>query len=189
MIFTIALIQNYRLLDKVAVSIRKELRKKYKRANELHANKADYITRKRMFHHLAQVPGLEVMCVALNKAKVHIDFENQKQYLYVHAVNILLDALLNKKHIAKHEPISLYIDRKDTNKNLRDQFMVHIKKSFAKLPRKQKVDIRLEASHDMKALQAVDFLSWAIFRKYETGDFEFYEVIKNLIINEHVIFP
>jgi len=35
----------------------------------------------------------------------------------------------------------------------------------------------------------VDFVSWAIFRKYEKGDFKFYEIIKNKIIDEKLLFP
>ena len=47
----------------------------------------------------------------------------------------------------------------------------------------------LMASHDNKCLQAVDFISWAIFRKYERGDYEFYEIIKDKIIDEKLLFP
>lgn len=50
-------------------------------------------------------------------------------------------------------------------------------------------EMSLAASHDEKGLQAVDFISWAIFRKYEKGDFEFYELIKDKIINESLLFP
>jgi len=189
MVFAIALIGNKRLLEKVIVTVRKELKKKHKKLNELHANRADYVTRKRMFNQLAHVPGLQVLCVMLNKSKVHIDFENQKNYLYTYAVNILLENLLTKNLISLREPIQIFIDRKDTNKNIRDNFVAHLKKSLAKKSRNRSLEIRLEMSHDEKALQAVDFLSWAIFRKYESGDFEFYEMIKKLIVQEDVLFP
>ena len=47
----------------------------------------------------------------------------------------------------------------------------------------------LSASYNEKGLQAVDFISWAIFRKYERGDFEFYEIIKDKIVDERLLFP
>ena len=47
----------------------------------------------------------------------------------------------------------------------------------------------LSASYIEKGLQAVDFISWAIFRKYERGDFEFYEIIKDKIVDERLLFP
>lgn len=40
----------------------------------------------------------------------------------------------------------------------------------------------------VKGLQVVDFLSWAIFRKYEHGDDYFYNMIKNLIVEESSLF-
>ena len=47
----------------------------------------------------------------------------------------------------------------------------------------------LSASYNEKGLQAVYFISWAIFRKYERGDFEFYEIIKDKIVDERLLFP
>ena len=55
--------------------------------------------------------------------------------------------------------------------------------------RKESFHMTLNASHDEKGLQAVDFVSWAIFRKYESGDYKFYEIIKNKIIEESLLFP
>ena len=97
--------------------------------------------------------------------------------------------MLTKNLISLREPIHIFIDRKDTNKNIRDNFVAHLKKSLVKKSHHKTLEIRLEMSHDEKALQAVDFISWAIFRKYESGDFEFYEMIKKLIVQEDVLFP
>ena len=47
----------------------------------------------------------------------------------------------------------------------------------------------LNASHENKSLQAVDFISWAMFRKYEKSDYEYYEIIKNKIVEEKLLFP
>ena len=38
-------------------------------------------------------------------------------------------------------------------------------------------------------LQAVDFASWAIFRKYEKNDDSYYRIIKGKIIEENPLFP
>lgn len=40
-----------------------------------------------------------------------------------------------------------------------------------------------------KTLQAVDFVSWAIFRKYEYADDTFYNIIKNRMVEENPLFP
>jgi hypothetical protein len=40
-----------------------------------------------------------------------------------------------------------------------------------------------------KALQVVDFVSWAIFRKYEKKDRGYYNIIKKKIVEESSLFP
>ncbi len=49
--------------------------------------------------------------------------------------------------------------------------------------------VELHSSHENKSLQAVDFISWALFRKYEHDDYEFKEMIKSKITNERLLFP
>jgi len=41
---------------------------------------------------------------------------------------------------------------------------------------------------EVQALQAVDFVSWAIFRKYEYGDEFYYNIVKGKIIEENPLF-
>lgn len=48
-------------------------------------------------------------------------------------------------------------------------------------------EIRIKPSHAEKCLQAADFISWAIFRKYEQNDYEYYELIKNKIVEENLL--
>jgi len=51
-----------------------------------------------------------------------------------------------------------------------------------------KLQIKHEDSKKDGCLQAVDFISWAIFRKYEHNDPKYYELIKNKITIEKVMF-
>lgn len=187
-IFTIALVDNHRRLEKVIKKVRNSLKKKHKNVGELHAYHADAVTRRRVLNGLAAIGDLKVFCVVLNKEKVYTDLQNQKNHLYNYTANILLDRLHTKKIIPLDEPIYLCIDRKDTNKYIRENFEKYLSKSLQG-KRNGIVDIRLRASHEVKALQAVDFLSWAIFRKYERNDYESYELIKHLIIEENLLFP
>ncbi|HHT9144460.1 MAG TPA: hypothetical protein ACFYD4_02095 [Candidatus Wunengus sp. YC61] len=54
-----------------------------------------------------------------------------------------------------------------------------------------RVDIKIEIKtpYEEKGLQAVDFISWAIFRKYEYGDDSYYNIIKEKIVEENSLFP
>jgi len=186
-LFTIALTSNPRLLEKAVIKVWKPLKKKHKKLGELHAFHQDEVTRKRMLRALSEIDDLKVFSVILNKKKVHIDLQNQKNYLYNYTANVILDRLIASKRIDRDSHIFLVVDRKYTKKNLRENFITYITEAVKK-KRGGKFEMTLAASHDEKGLQAVDFISWAIFRKYERGDYEFYEIIKDKIIDERLLF-
>jgi len=186
-LFTIALTSEPRSLERVVKKIWRNLRKKHKHIGELHASNEKDITRERMLKALNEIKDLKILCTILNKEKVYIDLQNQKNYLYNYTANVLLERLHKSGIVKDKEPLHLYIDRKDTKKTLRENFIGYLTNSMKKR-RDCNFDIQLHASHENKSLQAVDFVSWAIFRKYERGDFEFYEIIKNKIVDERLLF-
>lgn len=187
-LFTIAITSDPRALERVVKRVWRQLKKQHKRLGELHASHEKDITRKRVLKMLNEVNDFKVLCVILNKQKVYIDLQNQKNYLYNYTANILLDRLHTREVLKTKEPINLYIDRKDTKKRLRENFINYLTDSMKKR-RDSSFAITLHSSHENKSLQAVDFISWAIFRKYEYGDYEFYEIIKNKIADERLLFP
>ncbi|MCK6462903.1 MAG: DUF3800 domain-containing protein [Candidatus Pacebacteria bacterium] len=187
-VFTIAMTQNARSLERVTKKIWRPLKKRHKQLGELHAYHADNVTRKRMLSELAKIENLKVSCVILNKQKVYIDLQNQKNYLYNYTANILLDRLYTKEILKPKEAINLFADRKDTKNHLRENFINYLTTSMKKR-RDGGFSVVLHSSHENKSLQAVDFISWSIFRKYEKGDYEFYEIIKNKIVDERLLFP
>jgi hypothetical protein len=186
--FTIILTKNKRPLEKVIKKARKSLKKNHKRVNELHAYHADEVTRKRVLKSLSELEDLQVLSIILNKEKVYVDLQNQKNYLYNYVANILLDRLHTKGVLSADEHLDICFDRKDTKKNLRKNFVNYLQGNLVH-KRNGNINITLCASHQEKALQAVDFVSWAIFRKYERGDYEYYEIIKNKIVEENPLFP
>jgi len=187
-LFTIAMVSGPRSLERVVKKIWRPLKKRHKKLGELHAYHSDRIVRTRMLQKLNELNDLKVLCVILNKKKVHIDLQNQKNYLYNYTANILLDRLHSSPVIKDDEQINLFIDRKDTKKKLRENFVHYLANQMSNRGRKH-FTVSLHTSHENKSLQAVDFISWAIFRKYERNDYEFYELIKNKITDERLLFP
>lgn len=187
-LFTLVVVNDPKILERVMKKARKSLKKKYKHAfSELHAYHCDDITRLRVLKSLAQV-DISIVTTVLNKEKVYVDLQNQKNYLYNYTANIILDRLLNSKIIEGDHHISLVVDRKDTKKSLQNNFISYITEAMQE-KRNGGFEMSLAASYHEKGLQAVDFISWSIFRKYERGDFEFYEIIKDKIIDERLLFP
>lgn len=187
-VFTIAMADDARALERVVKGVWRPLKKKHKKLGELHASHEKDITKKRVLKRLSEIDGLKVLCMILNKQKVYVDLQNQKNYLYNYTANILLDRLHTKKILAPKEPIHLFVDRKDTKKWLRENFINYLSTSMKKR-RVGAFRVELHSSHENKSLQAVDFISWAIFRKYERGDYAFYEIIKDKIVDEQLLFP
>lgn len=187
-LFTIAITSESRTLERLIKRIWRALHKKHKNLGELHAYHANRSTRRRVLQAISIIPDIKILCVILNKKKVKVDLQSKKNYLYNYTANIIIDRLFNKKTLLTNEFIDLYIDRKDTNKKLRDNFIEYLTKEM----KKRKVStfsIKLHSSYDNKSLQAVDFISWAIFRKYEKGDNEFYKLIEEKIEEEKLLFP
>ena len=90
----------------------------------------------------------------------------------------LLKYCIGKNIILKWDNIQFYAARKETNKHLNKQFENHIKDDFLWL---LNIQIFLRYPHQEKWLQLVDSLAYAIFRKYEYGDYSLYNTIKNNI--------
>ena len=187
-LFTMVVIDDPKKLERVIKKVRKTLNKKHKRKHsELHSYHADEITRIRMLKELCKL-NISVVTTILNKEKVYVGLKEQKNYLYNYTANILLDRFINTNLIDNSHDLVLVADRKDTKKNLQNNFISYITQAMQKR-RAGGFSMSLAASHDEKGLQAVDFISWAIFRKYEQGDYQYYEIIKEKIIDERLLFP
>ena len=96
-LFTIAIMSDARALERIVKKVWRSLKKKHKRLGELHASREKDITRKRMLKQISEVDDIKVLCVILNKQKVYVDLQNQKNYLYNYTANIILDRLHNKE--------------------------------------------------------------------------------------------
>jgi len=179
--------KNHRKIEKIIKKARKGLKKKYKNVMELHAYHAQPITRKRILRDLSALDELAIWIVALNKKKVFIDAKRQKEYLYNFLANTLLGFLKNKKRFDQNSIFEVCVDQKDTKKFLWNNFIKYLDEGLRKDG--GVFEVKIKPSHTEKCLQAADFVSWAVFRKYEQNDYEYYEIIKDKIIEEEVIFP
>ncbi len=186
-LFTIAIVADERALERAVKKVWRTLKKKHKRLGELHAYGADEITRKRLLQKLSEIPDLKVQTIVLNKEKVYTNLQSQKNVLYNYTANILLDRLHKSDALSVQESIELYIDRKDTKKRLKENFVTYLCTEMSNR-RDGVFKVELHASHENKSLQAVDFISWAIFRKYEHNDYQYYELIKDKIVDEKPLF-
>ncbi len=93
-----------------------------------------------------------------------------------------------KKLVLSSGPICLVASKRETNKFLNDNFTDYLKRQ-AEINHEQKISVEIKTPAEEKALQAVDCISWAIFRKWERKDDTYYNTIRGKIIEENPLFP
>jgi len=187
-IITCLFTESKRPIEKIIKNLHKGLRKKYKvKDGILHAYREESITCIRLCCQII-TKDCKVMTIYLNKKKVYTKLQNEKAVLYNYVVNILLDRICSKKLIDKDRKIIFIASRRETSKFLNLNFINYLKDQSLSNHRLD-IEIKIKTPFEEKGLQAVDFLSWAIFRKYEYGDASYYNIIKPIIIEENPLFP
>lgn len=187
-VITCLFTENKRPIEKIIKKTHSELKKKYKRKfGILHCVKEKPITRQRLLRRLNEKDCV-VMTIYLNKKKVYTKLKDEKQVLYNYVTNILLDRIYSKKVIPVKDKVELVASRRETNKFLNENFKNYLNRQVGNR-HKTDIKISIKIPSEEKTLQAVDFASWAIFRKYEYGDDSYYNIIKNKIVEENPLFP
>ncbi len=178
--------KNKREIEKCVKKVHSTLRKRYK-VGVLHAYKDEPVTKKRLLSLIAK-RDCAIMTILLNKKKVYTKLQNEKPVLYNYVTNILLDRIFTKKLLQGEEPIEIIASRKETSKFLNMNFKSYLQSQLAE-NHNAAVTISIKTPAEEKALQAADFVSWAIFRKYELKDETYYDIIRNKIVEENPLFP
>lgn len=182
-IVTFLITENKKPIEKIIKNIHKGLRKKYKvKGGALHAVKEERVTILRLCRQIVKT-DCQIAIIYLNKRQAKTSLRKNSSKIYNHLVNILIDRITEKNIVNPNQKIELIASRKETNKFLNQKFSNQLLKNL----KFSKFEIKIKAPHQEKSLQAVDFISWSIFRKYEHKDNAFYKIFKKKIIEENSI--
>lgn len=88
--------------------------------------------------------------------------------------------------VRRYPAVELILDRRYTKERLRYLLEKSIREEIASLPQRF-VMVRQEDSLAWKELQAVDFIAWALFQKYERRNTRFYDLLAPLVIEEELV--
>lgn len=186
-VITFLFAANARVIEKAVRDVHRTLKKSHKMSGGvLHCFRQKPIVRCRLLKRLSE-KNCSVMTIYLNKEKVYTKLPEEKDILYNYVTNILLDRIVTKKLIPPNDKIILIASRKETNKFINDNFKTYLETRVMS-DHKLNLHIEIKTPHEAKGLQAVDFLSWAIFRKYEKGDESYYNLFKRIIAEENSLF-
>ena len=188
-VVTVLSTPNKKPIERIVKRIHSQLRKRVKRLSGgiLHAYKEKPVTKTRLLNLLSKT-DCAIMTIYLNKEKVYTRLQEERHVLYNYVTNILLDRIMNKQLVDTKSKIYLMVSKRETNKFLNENFKNYLKDQLTN-KHSANIEIEIKTARQEKSLQAVDFVSWAIFRRYEKDDDSYYKLVKRKIIEESPLFP
>ena len=131
---------------------------------------------------------VRVYSYILEKPKVDPKKRKEKERFYIDNLNYSIQRLLQKLQIYKN--FIVITDRLPVQKNKKKQVGA-LKKGIKEYIKSNNLHIRYDIFHHASAssanLQIVDYISWAIFRKYEHKEDSYYDKIKMYILDEDIM--
>ena len=186
-IVTILATTSKRSIEKLVSKTYLSIKRRKQKSGTLHAFRETPITRLRLLKGLAD-KDCTVMTLYLNKKRVYTKLTDEKVVLYNYLTNILLDRIMNKRLInTKVDSVTLIASQRETNKFLNENFKNYLCNQ-TNLKHKLNITVSIKTPYQEKCLQAVDFASWAIFRKHEYDDDSYYQLFKSIIVEENYLF-
>lgn len=159
----------------------RKLKKKYKDLSELKGNNSSDAIRKVVLEKLGKL-NIEIYILALNKKEVYDYLKKKKHKLYNYIASLILNEC-----VITDDRVELIADNRG-GQILAKEFSDYVKRKFGERNQRCKLSIvHLDSKKD-GGLQMVDFISWAVFRKYEHKDDRFYRIIESKIKKEEALF-
>ena len=148
-------------------------------SGELKAKKESAFLIRHVLTLLSKEP-IQIFTVVVDKKILNLPLKDPEE-IYRWTISRLISMV-----VKKYPKVEIVLDRRYTNEHLRLLLEISIREEISNIPR-QIVIIRQEDSTSIKELQAVDFIAWALYQKYEHNDVSFYEMISSLIIEEEIV--
>lgn len=149
------------------------------RTNELKASSSDEWVITQLLANIAN-EDIEIVTVIVDKRAILRPPEDPER-IYRTAVT-----RVTAHCVSKWPRVDFCLDKRYTKQSLRWELEVAIRDGISQIPQ-DVVLIHQEDSRAVKGLQAVDFIAWAIYQKYEANDEQYYSIIQDRIVVEELI--
>ena len=157
----------------------RKLKKKIRELPELKANKTNKVVRNYILSKIASA-DVKIFAIVVDKSKIMPHLYEVKDRLY----NYIFGILINELASDEYSSMRIIVDKKHTNTLIRENFNDYIQWKIRSRHPNISVEIKHLDSQSTPELQAVDFIAWAILRKFNVGDDEYYRIIEEKIINQ-----
>ncbi len=155
-----------------------------------HACEDNKYIRQRMFETISTFTkeAVQVYSYILEKPKVNPDKRKENSVFYVDNLTLATTQLLDKIKIDRN--FIIITDRLPLQAN-KNALIKALKKGIKQYLRANGKVLRYSIHHHCSAsssnLQIIDYIGWAINRKYEQDDSSYYEMIKQYLLEEEVM--
>jgi len=154
---------------------------KRKHSGSLHAYYEKKATRIKLLRGLA-AKDVKIATIRLSKHKILIAGDPHE--LYANIAITLINRLFADGIINDADAVTLIASRRNTSKILNARFS----ESIINDARGTKFGVNIVKPVDDKCLQAVDFISWAFWQKYEKNDNTYARLLANKTIREYDLY-
>lgn len=168
---------NRKLTKAVKITLRRKFKSK-KQAEELKGSKCP-LAIKKYFYRQTEDIKFALYGITLNKIRVYERLRKDKERVYNYMARLVLDQIpFNNADLR----VEIIIDKSKTKKNIFEFNQYILRQIKSRFDPKVPLDIYHYDSKQNLGLQAVDIFCWGIFRKYEAGDFKWYNIFKGKVV-------
>ncbi len=147
---------------------------------ELKGAKTSIEIKQHFYSAVADIP-FKLYSVILDKKR----FVNHLQFNRGRVYNFITQLVLKKMPLEQAKNyVMLTVDRSKSKSEIREFDAYLLNQLEARIPPQVPLIIHHYDSQENKLLQATDLFAWGIFRKYEDGDSEWYDVFQRKIVHE-----
>jgi len=155
-----------------------------------HAHNDNKHIKNELFNIIAtfDIEAVKVYSYILEKEKVQPEKRKQKENFYIDNLIYSIGKLLEK--IEVNSNFIIITDNLPVAQNKRKQEKA-LKVGVTKYMQEHNLNFRYDIFHHCSAssanLQIIDYVGWAVYRKYEHGDDKYYQKIKKYIVAEDTV--
>jgi hypothetical protein len=183
-VITVLITEDRKSVEKIVKKTHSMIRRNVKKLSGgvLHCYKEHSRTRIWMLNKISKL-NIQIATIYIEKSNLSKKFDSKKHELYNYFSKALIDVVISKKIIDLKSNINIFAERRETSKFLNSNFKNYIKSELSN-KHSLKFNIQIKLPSEEKSLQAVDFISWSIFRYFDRKDDMYYKIIKKKIILE-----
>lgn len=153
---------------------RNKFKKELKKANELKATKSSVEVINYLLKQLLPIKFSATAVVMLKEKNYSTYLSEHKDKFY----NFVSGKLARNLNVLQEKDLEIYIDKSKRKNELRTDFDQYFSRNLKEVGFCGNLKIKHSYSHSYDCLQIIDFISWAVFQKFEHNNENYLELIK-----------